>query len=91
VSYDAFDAIEVRCPRLGGAVTFGYCRSEHDGLPCDRALLCFELAFPVEAYFRQVLRDETYAARFETPGPGRYESLLDTLAQAGGTTDPAED
>lgn len=91
MSYDAFDALEARCPRLGGTVTFGYCRGEHGGLPCSRALVCFELSFPVEAYFRHILLEETYQARFLTAGPDRYESFLETLDRAGGRQDPDQE
>ena len=80
--YRVFDEIEVRCPRLGGEVTFGYCRTVSDGLPCNRALICFERKFPVADYFRRVLRETTFRQCFEEPPPeDRYQSLLRTVSK----------
>jgi hypothetical protein len=80
----AFDHVAVRCPKLGSEVTFGYCRAASSGLPCERALGCFEQLLPAEAYFRRVLRDETYDACFASPPPDRYGALLSTIAEAKG-------
>ena len=80
--YAAFDKIETRCPQLGGEVEFGYCRSMNSGLPCSRALVCFQLLFPVELFFRKALREETFAKLFEKPGEGRLERFLRTVSEA---------
>jgi hypothetical protein len=80
--YRAFDKIEIRCPQLGGEVNFGYCRTVAQGLPCSRALVCFELKFPVAAYFERVLKPETYDRVFNTPQPGRLEKFLSTVHEA---------
>jgi len=80
----AFDAVTVRCPRLGGPVKFGYCRELEGGLPCSRALVCFERSFPVAEYFRRVLREETYERIFVT-GEGsrdRVSKILDEVSRA---------
>jgi hypothetical protein len=80
----AFDHLSVRCPRLGGEVTFGYCRELTDGLPCPRALVCFEHSFPVMEYFRRVLREETFHRIFVSPdgGADRISRLLDEVDRA---------
>ncbi len=77
-----FDHVEIRCPKLGSEITFGYCRSVASGLPCERALDCFEGLLPAEQYFRRVLRDETFEQRFRGPPPDRYGALLDTVERA---------
>ena len=82
MSYDVFDHVEVRCPKLGGEVTFGYCRLLQDGLPCRRALVCFEFKFPVDIYFQQVLKEETYTRIFTSVPENRVERLMNTVAQA---------
>ena len=80
--YRAFDQIEVRCPRLGGEVSFGYCRLVADGLPCERALICFERKFPVAEYFRRVLKEATFRQCFEEgPTEDRYQRLLRKVSQ----------
>lgn len=80
--YRTFDKAEIRCPRLGGEVTFGYCRQMNDGLPCNRALICFEMKLPVEQYFRAVLKEETFYRIFLEPDMGRYEKFLKTVSDA---------
>lgn len=91
--YRAFDHIEARCPRMGHQINFGYCRTMDNGLPCSRAIDCFYYTFPAEKYFRQVLKEETFARIFLSESPGRYESFLKTLSEAkdrvdGGKPDP---
>ena len=50
---DAFDDLQIpRCPRLGNAVQFGYCRSEHDGAPCPKIVHCWGHMFNVQRYLR---------------------------------------
>ncbi len=78
----AFDDLEVRCPMLGGEVTFRYCRRLDQGLPCRRALVCFAHAFPVETYFRHLLHATTFERCFAPPEQGRYEHLLETFSKA---------
>lgn len=86
-----FDHISVRCPMLGGPVTFGYCREVADGgLPCHKALVCFERQFPVDEYFRRVLHAETYARCFTAPAGCRYEKLLGAV-DAAQQSKPPED
>ena len=80
--YRVFDHVEVRCPKLGGEVTFGYCRVLEDGLPCSRALVCFELQFPVEVFFRKILREETFHRCFAGQRADRYGALLATVHAA---------
>ena len=82
MSYDAFDQIETRCPRLGHQVNFGYCRQVDSGLPCSRAIDCFYLKLPAEHYFRLVLREETFQRIFLEPGPDRYQGFLQVLDRA---------
>jgi hypothetical protein len=77
-----FDHIEMRCPQLGGEVTFRFCRTLSEGLPCPRALVCFESRFPVEQFFRSALREETFRRIFLSTPPGRVEKLLQTVSEA---------
>ena len=80
----AFDHLATRCPRLGGEVTFGYCRKVEDGLPCRKALVCFERSFPVVEYFRRVLEEETFERIFLRDGPeaDRLARLLEEVERA---------
>lgn len=91
MSYEAFDHIQVRCPRMGHQIDFGYCRAMSDGLPCPQAINCFYYTFPVEAYFRRVLKEETFARIFLSEKPGRYESFLQTVSEAKERVEQGED
>jgi hypothetical protein len=60
------DQLQMRCPRLGGDVTFAYCEQEGGDLPCLRIIACWQPFFPVEAYLRSRLTPEqwdTWSAR----------------------------
>lgn len=72
---------------LGGPVTFGYCREVADGLPCHKALICFDREFPVAEYFRRVLHADTFERCFTAPSGCRYEKLLDVVQSAQNTVD----
>jgi hypothetical protein len=48
-----YDHLELRCPRLGGEVTFCYCRKEGGELPCLRIITCWYPFFPVEQHLRE--------------------------------------
>lgn len=53
---ETFEARQIRCPRLGGEVTFAYCRQEGGDLPCHRIAACWQGILPVESLLK--------------PGPG---------------------
>ena len=82
MSIGAFDHATVRCPQLGGEATFGYCRVLEDGLPCRRALVCFERSFPVETFFRAILIEETFRRCFESAPADRVGRLLSEVEAA---------
>jgi hypothetical protein len=82
MSHEAFDGIVVRCPKLGGEVEFGYCRQVEQGLPCARALTCFQLLFPVARYFELVLKKETFQRCFSAPPEPKLDSLLKAVERA---------
>lgn len=77
-----FDGLETRCPRLGGEVPFKYCLHVAKGLPCSRALICWELLFPVAEYMKRVLTEEEWRQAFEEPGDTRMETILKVADQA---------
>ena len=82
MSHEAFDKVVIRCPKLGGEVDFGYCRQVDQGLPCARALTCFELRFPVASYFKLVLREETFRRCFSAPPEPKLDRLLRAVDRA---------
>lgn len=55
-----YDHLEVRCPRLGGEVTFSYCMKEGGNMPCHRIIACWTPFFPVEQYLRKTMTAEAW-------------------------------
>ena len=50
-----YDPLLIRCPRLGGEVTFAYCRAEGGDLPCPRIVPCWRVCMPIADYLVQTL------------------------------------
>jgi hypothetical protein len=76
------DKLEMRCPRLGGPVNFGYCRhcGENDR-PCFKILDCWWQRFDVVGHLKSRLPREEFEALGQHP-PEKITSLLDLIAQA---------
>lgn len=55
-----YDHLAIRCPRLGGQVTFAYCRREGGALPCPRIIVCWQDRFPVGAFLKNELSEEDW-------------------------------
>ena len=79
------DGLEMRCPRLGGSVSFQYCRSCGDqSLPCWKTADCWWESFDVMSYLRDNLTEDQYRAfldKKEQPPP-KVSSLLDLIEKA---------
>ena len=73
---------EIRCPRLGGPVTFSYCRIENRGRPCSKALSCWTAHFDVEALFRKTMSPEEFQECFFGPPPSKVGTLLELIERA---------
>jgi len=76
------DDYTIRCPRLGHQITFSYCRSEREGLPCFKTLDCWYMHFDVEKYMRTQLSDEDFDKAFKPSGKTKMMSLLDLIEEA---------
>jgi hypothetical protein len=55
-----YDHFEMRCPRLGGEVTFSYCRREGGDIPCLRIITCWHPFFPVEQYLKRTMTADAW-------------------------------
>jgi hypothetical protein len=52
---DRYDSLQIRCPKLGGEVTFAYCRVEGGDIPCMRIIACWRSCLPVACYLEETL------------------------------------
>ena len=76
------DDLEMRCPRLGGPVNFGYCRGGGDGTrPCFKVLDCWWQRFDVVGHLKSCLPPEEFEALGRRP-PEKITSLIDLIKQA---------
>jgi hypothetical protein len=77
-----YEELEIRCPKLGGPVTFSYCKIEEQGRPCPRSLKCWVSYFDVEGVFRETLSPEEFDQCFRRPPPTRIGTLLELIEKA---------
>lgn len=85
------DDREIRCPRLGGQVTFGYCRQEALGKPCFKTMDCWHPYFEAEIFFRGELGDDVFEQIFHAVPKPRLVTLVDLIAQARSKVETADD
>ena len=82
----SYEEKEIRCPRLGGEVTFGYCSREASGNPCYRALFCWSPYFQVEVFFKEKLGEEAFHECFDKTVQPKLVTLVDLIEKARNTT-----
>jgi hypothetical protein len=77
-----YDHLQIRCPRLGGQVTFAYCRKEGGSLPCQRTVFCWQHRFPVEAFLKSILNEDQWN-RWQNQSPKeKMTSLIELIEGA---------
>ncbi len=74
---EKYNDLEIRCPRLGGEVTFAYCMQERGTLPCPRIITCWERYFPVEAYLKKTLTPQEQDLCFNQPPRDKIVTIFD--------------
>jgi hypothetical protein len=77
------DQIERRCPRLGGPVSFGYCRRcGDDHSVCWKILDCWWESFEVVAYLQNSLSAEMLSRLVQAKPKPKVVSLVELIEQA---------
>ncbi|MEI8172222.1 MAG: hypothetical protein WCH07_01925 [Deltaproteobacteria bacterium] len=76
-----YNDLEMRCPRLGGEVTFSYCEREGGDRPCLRIISCWQPVFPVEACLRESMSQDAWES-FSGQTPKDKVSTLIELIEA---------
>jgi hypothetical protein len=74
--------MEIRCPKLGGQITFAYCLKESGKLPCSRIINCWQPYFPVEDYIRKCLTPEDWERCFNQKPKEKISTLLELIEAA---------
>ncbi|MBI5249637.1 MAG: hypothetical protein HY912_09090 [Desulfomonile tiedjei] len=73
---------QIRCPKLGHQVSFGYCRVERQDLPCQKAIACWHERFDVEGLFRLALTPEQFEEAFLQPPASKMVTLVELIERA---------
>ena len=73
---------EIRCPKLGGEVTFAYCMREAGDLPCSRVIRCWQPHFPVEAYVKTSLTQREWEQCFKEKPKEKIVTLIELIEAA---------
>jgi hypothetical protein len=77
------DNLQRRCPRLGGPVSFGYCRTCGEGKgPCFKVLDCWWERFDVVGYFQHSLPPAEFERLRCASPPDKVVSLVTLIRQA---------
>ncbi len=71
----------IRCPRIGGYVTFKLCRSEHDFLPCRWVVGCWQEQMNINEFLDEHFSKEDLDKIFTPPKP-KMESLVEMIEKA---------
>ena len=89
---DTYDHLERRCPRLGGPVTFYYCRTCGDNMAlCGKISDCWWEYFDVISYGKENLSASEFDAMM-TPEPvNKVTSLVELIRKAQAGTKQTED
>ena len=75
--------LERRCPRLGGPVSFSYCKTcDEDHQPCFKIIDCWWETFDVVRYLKDHLSEEQFnRLNKATPRP-KIASLVELIEKA---------
>ena len=78
------DRLERRCPRLGGPVSFKYCRVDagENDLPCFKIMDCWWEFFDVAAFLKTNMSEEAFERLVAAKPKPKVQSLLDLIEQA---------
>ncbi len=81
---DNYDSLLIRCPKLGGEVTFSYCRMEGGDIPCMRIIACWQCCLPIAGYLEEILTP-AQADHFHMQRPkDKIISLIEIIEAAKG-------
>ena len=77
------DHLERRCPRLGGPVSFHYCRTSGDNhLPCWKTFDCWWEYFDVTDFLKKNMDPDAFGTLTQTKPKPKIVSLVELIEQA---------
>ena len=82
--------LEIRCPRLGGTVPFGYCMAPGEQTPCHKIFDCWWEVFDVASYLKGHLPRETIEKLVQDRSPSNRLNTILELVQKFKSTKPGQ-
>jgi len=77
------DHLEKRCPRLGGSVSFAYCKTSSEGHSvCWKVFDCWWECFDVVEHLRKSLSEDMFNKLVNTKPKPKIISLVELIEQA---------
>jgi len=77
------DSLERRCPRLGGPVSFGYCRTSGDNdTACWKVFDCWWERFDVVAHLKTCMPEDKFRMTINAKPKPKMLSLVELIEQA---------
>jgi hypothetical protein len=77
------DQLERRCPRLGGSVSFAYCRtSSEDHSVCWKIFDCWWECFDVVGHLKKSLQEDKFKRLVNAKPKPKIVSLVELIEQA---------
>jgi hypothetical protein len=81
MSREIHDQLTLRCPRLGGAVTFEYCRKA--GAPfCRSIIACWAVRLDIGQYLADHYTAEEIQAGLELPAQSKVQRMIELTENA---------
>ncbi len=71
-----------RCPRLGGPVSFLYCRTSEENQPCFKIMDCWWEAFDIAAYVEENYPEDICRKLCEARPKPKVNQLLELIEAA---------
>lgn len=84
------DRLERRCPKLGGPVSFQYCRIDagENGLPCFKIMDCWWEHFDVVAFLKANMPEAAFDKLAAAKPKPKVQSILELIEQAKKRNEP---
>jgi hypothetical protein len=80
---EQFDPLERHCPRLGGPVTFLYCRRCDEGnRPCWKIVDCWWESLDIVSFLQKNMPPETFQKFMQARPKPKLASLVELIEQA---------
>ena len=74
------DQLTLRCPKLGGPISFEYCRADGDnGLPCYKIADCWWESFDIMSYLKDNLPEDKLNRLLSSKPEPKILSLVELI------------